>query len=80
MREFYVRELVEAGKVTVEHVSSSDNFADLLTKPHNTVVFSRLLKLINFGPIAELHGANHTADALAVGRVPREPMSKQQDQ
>ena len=32
-RHFYIRELVEAGRITVPFVRSADNIADFFTKP-----------------------------------------------
>ena len=32
-RHFYVREMVEAGKITVPYVNTVDNLADFFTKP-----------------------------------------------
>ena len=80
MKEFYTRELVEAGKVTVEHVSSSNNLADLLTKPHNFVVFCRLLTLVKFGPIAAPNDFHSTPDSGSDGMVPNESLSGKTNQ
>ena len=74
MKEFYVRELVEAGTITVKHVSSANNLADLLTKPHNSVVFCKLLTLVNFGPIP-VFNEHPTAGGVSRPVAPREPQS-----
>ena len=66
VKEFYVRELVEAGDVTVQHVSSQFNYSDCLTKPHNSPTFLKLLQLINFGPPPQNHGSHDMASAAAL--------------
>jgi hypothetical protein len=42
VRYHYIRECVESGKIIVEHVSTSDQLADILTKPLARVRFQEL--------------------------------------
>ena len=53
LKQFYIRELIERDSVKVSHVGTMSNRADLMTKPHNTTVLKRLLKLTGIGPITD---------------------------
>jgi hypothetical protein len=46
VRLYRMRHLQEAGEISVEHVSSEDNVADILTKPLQPGVFRRLAAMI----------------------------------
>ena len=48
-KEDWVKELRDAGCVQVEHIRSSENIADLFTKPFSSGNFNRLVKLIQSG-------------------------------
>ena len=50
LRQFYVRQLVEEGSLEVLHVPSTENMADLMTKPHTPPVLKNLLQLIGIKP------------------------------
>ena len=50
LRQFYVRQLIEEGSLEVLHVSSTENMADLMTKPHTPPVLKNLLQLIGIKP------------------------------
>ena len=45
-RHFFVRECVEAMKITVPYVRSSDNLADFFTKPQKSSVFFAMRDLV----------------------------------
>ena len=46
----FVRDYIEEGRVSLEYVSTSDNIADLLTKPLPRPTLDYLLQLCNVGP------------------------------
>jgi hypothetical protein len=48
----YIRELVNAGDVSVERVGTKDNTADILTKPLARVDFQRLRHYLGVRPLA----------------------------
>ena len=41
IRHHFIREAIETGTVTLEHVSSADNVADILTKPLGSILHGR---------------------------------------
>ena len=45
-RHFWIRELVEAGTLTVPYVNTTDNFADFFTKPLRPVDFFRFRAIL----------------------------------
>ena len=47
IRHHYIRELIQSGAISLEHVSSSDNLADLFTKPLSRDHHHRLLATLN---------------------------------
>jgi hypothetical protein len=47
IRHHYIRELLQAGTITTEHVSSTDNLADLFTKPLARDHHHRLVGVLN---------------------------------
>ena len=47
IRHHYIRELLKSGIITIEQVSSSDNLADLFTKPLPRDLHHRLLTSLN---------------------------------
>jgi hypothetical protein len=47
IRHHYIRELLHSGVITVEQVSSSDNLADVFTKPLSRDHHHRLLTALN---------------------------------
>ena len=52
LRYYYVRELVEEKKISVNFVPSKENIADFLTKPLGRVLFNRLVNLAFSGAIS----------------------------
>ena len=47
IRHHYIRELLQSGAITVEQVSSTDNLADLFTKPLPRDYHHRLLTALD---------------------------------
>jgi hypothetical protein len=47
IRHHYIRELLQSGAITIEHVSSSDNLADIFTKPLPRDQHHQLLAALN---------------------------------
>jgi intein-encoded DNA endonuclease-like protein len=47
IRHHYIRELLKAGTIATEHVSSTDNLADLFTKPLARDHHHRLVAALN---------------------------------
>ena len=47
IRHHYIRELLESGAIAIEQVTSSDNLADLFTKPLARDHHHRLLSSLN---------------------------------
>ena len=47
IRHHYIRELLESGAITIKQVTSSDNLADLFTKPLARNHHHRLLSTLN---------------------------------
>ncbi|GAW08691.1 Gag-Pol polyprotein [Lentinula edodes] len=43
MRHHYVREKVSSGEITIQHIRSGDNVADIFTKPLSGVIHSKLV-------------------------------------
>ena len=58
-KHFYVRELVEEGKIRVPFVRSQDNIADLFTKPLEAHLFFPLRDAIMNVPLDMRDGARH---------------------
>ena len=58
LRQFYVKELVENNSIKVSHVGTLLNKADLMTKPHNTTMLKRLLKLVGIRPMSNFDSKN----------------------
>jgi hypothetical protein len=49
-RYFYIREMVQAGKLQTQHVSSEDNVADIFTKPLDKANHHRLARALGVKP------------------------------
>ena len=65
LREAWVQELRQRHEIKVEHVSTVNNYADLLTKVHKTSRYKQLLAMIGFK-----EEKRHRV-SLAVGRMTR---------
>jgi hypothetical protein len=49
-KHFYIRDLVESGVYNLKYVPSSENLADILTKPLKPAIFIRIRQQLNIGP------------------------------
>ena len=48
IRHHYIRDLLESGAIAIEYVPSTENLADLFTKPLPRDLHHRLLTALNF--------------------------------
>lgn len=46
IRYHFIRECIEQGEIVIEHVSSENQWTDVLTKAMSTVKFERIRKLL----------------------------------
>ena len=53
LREHFVREQVESGKINTKYVESAENVADIFTKPLGKEKFTNLRKQLNMVSLEE---------------------------
>jgi len=64
-RYFFIRELVQAQRISVQHIRSEDNIADIFIKPLSKEDHERLRRALGVKPIQ----AKETAAACLLGGV-----------